>query len=219
VKTIFTGIIQELGIVQNLQVQQDAAKLSVRAKKILADVNLGDSIAVNGVCLTVVDFSRHHFTVDMMPETLRRTNLGQLKPGDPVNLEPALMLGGRLGGHLVSGHIDAVGKITAKYQESNAIIFRIAAPPAVMQYIIPKGSIAVDGISLTVATLEQDTFTVSVIPHTAAQTTLGKRKVNDLVNLENDLIGKYVARLLAGQREAENTGEVTLEMLSNYGFL
>lgn len=215
---MFTGIIQELGTVEKLLVQPEAAKLTVRAQKILADVQLGDSIAVNGVCLTVVDFSRYRFTVDIMPETLRRTNLGLLKQGDPVNLEPALRLGGRLGGHLVSGHIDDVGRITAKYKEGNAVIFSISAPPPVMRYLVPKGSIAIDGISLTVATLARDYFTVSVIPHTAAQTTLGQKNVNELVNLENDLIGKYVARLLAGQREAENPSGITLEKLNQYGF-
>lgn len=216
---IFTGIIQELGVVVKLQVRQDAARLTVGAEKVLAGVQLGDSIAVNGVCLTVVDFSERHFTVDIMPETLRRTNLAELKPGDIVNLEPALTLGARLGGHLVSGHIDDVGRIAARHQEGNAIILRISAPPAVMKYIIPKGSIAVDGISLTVTSLEKSAFTVSVIPHTAAQTNLGQRKVNDPVNLENDLIGKYVARLLAGQEEDEKNGDISLEMLTNYGFL
>lgn len=216
---MFTGIIEEQGIVRSLAVQQESARLTVSAQKVLEDVRLGDSIAVNGVCLTVVAFFAHEFTADMMPETLRKTNLAYLKPGDRVNLERALALGGRLGGHLVSGHVDGVGLITEKRPEGNAVIFRFQAPPGVIRYVVPKGSVAIDGISLTVADVRDDTFSVSVIPHTAAMTTLGVKKAGDKVNLENDMIGKYVDRLLTAYREDEKKSDISMEFLKASGFL
>lgn len=214
---MFTGIVEELGFVKSVSVRAESAKLGVTAAKVLTDVRLGDSIAVNGVCLTVVSFSAREFVADVMPETLRKTNLIQLKPGDPVNLERALALGGRLGGHLVSGHIDGTGRITERRTEGNAVIFRFSTSGDVLRYVIPKGSVAVDGISLTVADTGNDWFSVSVIPHTASQTTLGHKNIGDTVNLENDMIGKYVDRLLASQREDKQ--EISMDMLKANGFL
>ncbi|MCW3490889.1 riboflavin synthase [Dethiobacter alkaliphilus] len=216
---MFTGIVEELGTVKTLSVRGDAGKLSVKAKQVLTDVRLGDSIAVNGVCLTVTSFSAQEFVADVMPETLRKTNLLQLQGGDPVNLERALALGGRLGGHLVSGHVDGVGAIVEKRPEGNAVIYRISAPPEVLRYIIAKGSVAIDGISLTVADVSSDAFSVSVIPHTASVTTLGYKKEGDAVNLENDMIGKYVERLLSVHREDGQKTDISMELLKANGFL
>lgn len=216
---MFTGIVEELGFVKSLSVRGESAQLGITAVHVLTDVKLGDSIAVNGVCLTVVSFSAREFVADVMPETLRKTNLIQLKPGDPVNLERALALGGRLGGHLVSGHADGVGRITERRAEGNAVIFRFSTSPDVLRYIIPKGSVAVDGISLTVADTGTDWFSVSVIPHTASQTTLGSKNKGDMVNLENDMIGKYVDRLLASQRDEKQKEEISMELLKANGFL
>jgi riboflavin synthase len=215
---MFTGIIEELGKVKSLSVYSETAQLKVGAKKTLSDVRLGDSIAVNGICLTVVSFSNEEFTVDVMPETLRKTILNDLKAGRPLNLERAMMLGGRLGGHLVSGHVDGVGRIEKKRPEGNAVIFHITAPPEVLRFIVPKGSVAIDGISLTVADVTGDSFSVSVIPHTAAQTTLGSKAVGDIVNLENDMIGKYVDRLLHSYQDASKK-DINLEFLKANGFL
>ncbi|MDW7651912.1 MAG: riboflavin synthase [Bacillota bacterium] len=216
---MFTGIVEELGEVKALALQGDSAKLSVSAHKVLRDVRLGDSIAVNGVCLTVTSFSAREFTADVMPETFRKSNLFRLQSQDAVNLERALALGGRLGGHLVSGHVDGVGTITEKRIEGNAVIFRFSAPGDVLRYIIPKGSVAVDGISLTVADVGAETFSVSVIPHTASLTTLGSKGKGDPVNLENDMIGKYVERLLGIQRETEEKKDISMEFLKANGFL
>ncbi|MCR3922500.1 MAG: riboflavin synthase [Firmicutes bacterium] len=215
---MFTGIIEEVGIVKTLLVKREVARLSVAAREVLLDVRLGDSIAVNGVCLTVIAFLPHEFTVDVMPETFNKTNLRQLTAGDPVNLERALTLGGRLGGHLVSGHVDGVGRIIEKRNEGNAVVFHFTASSDVLQFIIAKGSVAIDGISLTVADVRDDSFSVSVIPHTTAITTLGKKKVGGSVNLENDLIGKYVARLLTGQQATKDKENISLTMLRENGF-
>ena len=189
----------------------------------LEDVHLGDSIAVNGVCLTVTDFTAGSFGVDVMAETLNRSNLGKLNPGEKVNLERALRLSDRLGGHLVSGHIDGVGTIIRDSQEDLARILEISAPPNVLRYTIEKGSIAVDGTSLTVVTVGERSFTVSLIPHTRGLTTLGHKKVGHTVNLEADLIGKYVERLLGASGrsgEADATrGGLSLEFLMENGFL
>ncbi len=215
---MFTGIVEEMGTVRALEVSGESARIKIVARKVMTDVRLGDSIAVNGVCLTVSSFSGHSFTADVMPETLRKTNLLYLKPGDQVNLERALALGGRLGGHLVSGHIDGTGKVREKYNEGNAIIFHFSAQPEVLRLLVPKGSVAVDGISLTVATVDRDTFSVSVIPHTALETTLGYRKTGDTVNLENDMIGKYVDRLLSACQEARHK-DISMDFLKATGFI
>lgn len=215
---MFTGIVEEMGTVRSLEVRSDSAKLRVAAAKVLADAKLGDSIAVNGVCLTVVSFAADGFVADVMPETLRKTNLGQLRPGDRVNLERALALGGRLGGHLVSGHVDGTGKILEKRSEGNAVVFTFDAPPDVMRLIVPKGSIAIDGISLTVAKVGAESFSVSIIPHTLAQTTLGTKNVGDLVNLECDMIGKYVDRLIHAY-QGNKPKELDMDFLKVNGFI
>jgi len=216
---MFTGIVEELGLVKLLSVRVDSAQLWLTAQSVLTDVRLGDSIAVNGVCLTVVSFSAREFAVDVMPETLRRSNLMELKPGDPVNLERALALGGRLGGHLVSGHVDGIGRIAERRLEGNAVLFRFSVPSEVLRYIIPKGSVAVDGISLTVTDMGLDWFSVSVIPHTVSHTTLGRKREGEKVNLENDPIGKYVERMLFSQRDEKQKEDISMDFLKANGFL
>jgi len=177
---------------------------------------LGDSIAVNGVCLTVTSFTSNQFTADVMHETLNRSSLGQLRIGGIVNLERAMSANGRFGGHIVAGHIDGVGRVTDIKKDDNAIWYTITCSPEIMRYIIEKGSIAIDGISLTVAALGKDYFKVSIIPHTAAQTTLSLRKPGDIVNLENDLIGKYVEKLI--QPYDKKDKGITYEFLAQHGF-
>ena len=184
---MFTGIVEEVGRVRFLRGGSKDGVLRIAAKRVLGDVRLGDSIAVNGVCLTVTDFDGGSFTADVMPETLRRSNLGMLRAGSPVNLERALVADGRFGGHIVSGHIDGMGTIASVRQE---------AAPSLLRLVVEKGSVALDGISLTVASVSDASFTVSVIPHTREQTTLASKGVGDKVNMENDVIGKYVERLL-----------------------
>lgn len=183
-------------------------------------MRLGDSIAVNGVCLTVTSFAEGYFTADVMAETIAKTNLKDLKPGSSVNLERALRLGDRLGGHMVSGHVDGVGVIAGLERHDIATLITVQAPPQVMKYIIKKGSVAIDGTSLTVVDFEQDKFRVSLIPHTAQATVLGSKKVGNSVNLESDILGKYIERLLQG-REEQPTRESKLSMdfLSANGFL
>ncbi len=216
---MFTGIIEEMGTVRALEVRSESALLKITAKKVLSDTRLGDSIAVNGVCLTVAAFSGQTFQADVMPETLRKTNLAALRPGSRVNLERALALGGRLGGHLVSGHIDGTGRVLEKRGEGNAIVFHFHAAPEVLRFIVPKGSIAVDGISLTVAAVGRDSFSVSVIPHTAAETTLGDRAAGNIVNLENDMIGKYVDHLLNSYQEMRQQKDISVDFLKANGFI
>lgn len=220
---MFTGIVEELGKVRSLTRGPKSARLVVEARRVLEDVHLGDSIAVNGVCLTVTDFSSSAFGVDVMSETLNRSSLGGLTPGEAVNLERALRLSDRLGGHLVSGHIDGVGTIIRDSQEDLARILEISAPPQVLRYTIEKGSIAVDGTSLTVVSVGERSFTVSLIPHTRGLTTLGHKKVGHTVNLEADLIGKYVERLMgvpgAPKAGEETRGGLSLEFLMEKGFL
>ncbi|MEW5762663.1 MAG: riboflavin synthase [Bacillota bacterium] len=213
---MFTGIVEALGTVRAVRVRPEGASLTVEAANIAPHIRVGDSIAVNGVCLTATAHTEHAFTADVMAETLAKTNLGVLRPGARVNLERALRLGDRLGGHLVTGHVDGVGRILARNPAGIATVFTIGAPPEVARYLIPKGSVAVDGISLTVIDAGPDRFTVSVIPHTAAVTTLGFKKPGDTVNLEADLIGKYVAHLLA--RGAGERG-ISLEFLAGHGFI
>ncbi len=202
---MFTGLVEELGKVRAVARGAKSVRLTVTAKAIMDGVKLGDSIAVNGTCLTVVEYGGDWFTADVMPETVERTALAGLKSGDAVNLERTLRVVDRLGGHIVSGHIDGVGTIKTKEANDNAVVVRIAAPAEVMRYIVAKGSIAVDGISLTVAAAGPDWFTVSLIPHTASVTTLGVKGVGAPVNLEADVIGKYVEKLL-GLTPADGAG-------------
>jgi riboflavin synthase len=211
---MFTGIIEELGKVKALTRGAGDARLTISASAALDGTMLGDSICVNGACLTVVEKGNGSFSADVAQETLKVTNLGDLRAGQQVNLERALQLSARVGGHLVTGHVDAVGRIREKRQEGNSWRVFIEAPEAALRYIIRKGSIAVDGISLTVADVDKAGFSVAMIPHTAKLTTLGSKTPGDGVNLETDIIGKYVERLLAGRVE----GGVNLELLRKAGF-
>jgi len=215
---MFTGIIEEMGTVKSLSIRGESARIQVAARKILADIRLGDSIALNGVCLTVTSFTPQGFSADVMPETLRKTGLQEMKPGEQVNLERALALGGRLGGHLVSGHIDGTGRIRDRRLEENAVVLWISAPPEIMRVIVSKGSVAVDGVSLTVADVTQDAFSVSLVPHTAELTTLGSRVPGETVNLENDLIGKYVERFMTINQELAKK-ELNMDFLKVNGFV
>lgn len=198
---MFTGIIEELGTVESLTLGRESAVLRVRGPQVLTDATPGASIAVNGVCLTVVDHDDESFSVDVMAETLRRSSLGALRPGSRVNLERAMAASGRLGGHIVQGHVDASGEIVAREPGDHWEVVTIALPDAVARYVVEKGSIAVDGISLTVASVAPGRFTVSLIPTTLALTTLGSARVGDPVNLEVDVLAKYVERLLAPAEE------------------
>lgn len=212
---MFTGIINEVGTLQGIQRGANSAVLTIGAKTILEDVKLGDSIAVNGVCLTVTSFTPSQFTADVMHETLNRSALGALRPGSAVNLERAMRADGRFDGHIVAGHIDGTGTIASIRRDDNAIRYTIRTIPAILRYIIEKGSIAIDGISLTVTEVTRENFSVSVIPHTAACTNLVQRRIGDTVNLENDCIGKYVERLLTTPNQQSN---ITLEFLAQNGF-
>ncbi len=211
---MFTGIIEEMGRVKALKHERGAARLTISASLVLGGTQLGDSICVNGVCLTVVERGSSEFSADVANETLKVTNLGGLQVGQTVNLERALQLSARIGGHLVTGHVDAVGRIREKRQEGNSWRVFIDAPEVVLRTIIKKGSVAVDGISLTVADVDTAGFSIAMIPHTAKLTTLGFKSAGDSVNLETDIIGKYVERLLAGRVE----GGVSLELLKKSGF-
>ena len=210
---MFTGIIEEMGTVRRLNQSPNRCELELSASKVLEGTQIGDSIAVNGVCLTVIRLGEEHFTADVMPETLRRSNLGQLKPGSKVNLERAMAANGRFGGHIVAGHIDGTGKILAMQPEGNAVLVTISVTPELLRYVVEKGSIAIDGISLTVAKVSHTDFTVSLIPHTGEETTLLKHRAGEIVNLETDIIGKYVEKLM----QPKSNG-VTMELLQQNGF-
>ena len=198
---MFTGIVEELGRVRSIVPNAGGARVVIEAAAVLDDATIGASIAVNGCCLTVVELSDGHWAADAVVETLARTNLGDLVPGDPVNLERPVRLADRLGGHLVQGHVDAAGTVRAREpQPDTSELFRFDAPDEVLRYVVHKGSITVDGISLTVAAVHDDGFQVAVIPHTLAVTTLGARVPGARVNLEVDLIAKYVERLLVSDR-------------------
>jgi len=214
---MFTGIIEELGKVTELNILPDSAQLTIEGAKVLEGTQIGDSIAVNGICLTVVRMQGKLFTVDVMAETLKKTNLKDCVRGTRVNLERALQLSTRLGGHLVSGHVDGVGTIHKITPVGIAKVFEITAPQELLRYILPKGSIAVDGISLTVVDLLPHSFTVSLIPHTRQETTLGFKGVGDMVNLETDIIGKYVARFL--EKTETPKKDLSLGFLAEHGFL
>lgn len=194
---MFTGIVEEVGTVASIRKGAHSCVLTVNASKVLEDVHLGDSIATNGVCLTVTSFTPNSFSADVMHETLNRSSLGALRSGSPVNLERAMLADGRFGGHIVSGHIDGTGTIASVDADDNAVWYRIETAPQVLRYIVEKGSIAIDGISLTVAKVDATSFSVSIIPHTRAQTNLAKKGPGSIVNLENDCVGKYVERLLS----------------------
>jgi len=217
---LFTGIVEELGIVRGLRLLPESGQLTLEGKKVLDGTQIGDSISVNGVCLTVIRQSEYEFTVDVMAETLAKTNLAELKSGGRVNLERALQLQTRLGGHLVSGHVDGVGNIRQITPWGIAKVYEINAPPSLLSYVLPKGSIAIDGISLTVIDVEADYFTVSLIPHTFDQTTLGFKGLGARVNLETDLIGKYVARFMGlNTSSTSKPKDLSLGFLAEHGFI
>lgn len=215
---MFTGIIEEVGRVKNIKSGGKSAVLTLEARIIFEDLKLGDSVAVNGVCLTAASIEKNTFTADVMHETIRRSSLGDLTVGSYVNLERAMAVDGRFGGHIVSGHIDGMGTIRSIQQDDNAIWYTVAAEGDLMKYIIPKGSIAIDGISLTVVDIEQESFRVSIIPHTAKETILSRKKAGDKVNLENDVIGKYVEKLLSHRQPVNNKSSITKEFLMENGF-
>ena len=215
---MFTGIVEELGTIRSIRRGAASAVLSIGAEAVLSDLRIGDSVAVNGVCLTATGVDGSGFTADVMHETLQRSSLGALGPGSRVNLERAMAADGRFGGHIVSGHIDGTGTITARRQDDNAVWYTVSASPALLRYIVEKGSVAIDGISLTVASVEADRFSVSVIPHTAAVTLLGAKGPGDVVNLETDIIGKYVERLLRPADTPAARSGISLEFLAENGF-
>lgn len=215
---MFTGIIEETGTVERIQKGRYSAVLSIRAKKVLEDAKIGDSIAVNGVCLTVTELLSGCFCADVMHETVERSALIRLKSGCHVNLERAMPANGRFGGHIVAGHVDGVGTVAGIRRDDTAVWYEVQAPPQVMRYIVEKGSVAVDGISLTVARTGKDFFSVSAIPHTVAHTVLKERREGDLVNLETDMIGKYVEKLLEPAVSPRTESAITEEFLSRYGF-
>jgi len=205
---VFTGIIEEVGRV----ISAGAGELIIAARDVIAGMKHGASIAVNGVCLTVTDFDQNSFSVKVMPETLRRTNLGLLYAGDRVNLERALPLDGRLGGHLVQGHVDATGRVTSVTGEGEAMLIRFDAPPEVTGYLVEKGFIAVDGVSLTIVTKDSSSFGVSVVDYTRQHTNLGSRRAGDVVNLEVDIIAKYVKQF------SQAYPDITIDFLREHGF-
>ena len=210
---MFTGIIEEVGRIRAIERQAVSARLTVAASKVLSDVHLGDSIAVNGVCLTVTSFGRDYFCADVMHETLNRSSLGALGVKSPVNLERAMLAGGRFG-----GHIDGTGTIRDVRRDGNAVWYTIQAPEPILRLIVEKGSIAIDGISLTVARVDHVSFSVSIIPHTLQETALAFKMAGDIVNLENDCIGKYVAKLMGVEEEDKAGKGMTREFLQRYGF-
>ncbi len=219
---MFTGIIEGLGTVREARTGQGVS-LTVQADFELADARIGDSIAVSGACLTVVRLSGKIFTADVSPETCEKTSLGRARPGDRVNLERALTLSGRLDGHLVTGHVDGLGAVKSIRTEENALVFTFSAPPELTRLMVAKGSVAVDGVSLTINTCDENGFSVSVIPHTARITSLGGKKPGDPVNLETDVIGKYVEKFLlnAPAKKAPEHGSqaIDMEFLAKKGFL
>ncbi len=216
---MFTGLIEEIGIIEAIVNGEKSLKLSIKAKKILENTKIGDSISTNGVCLTVTDFTKNLFTVDVMPETMRKTNLGKLKNGSCVNLERALKVSDRLGGHIVSGHIDGTGRIKEYKDEDNATWVTVETKRDIIKYIIPKGSISIDGTSLTVVDVFDNSFRVSLIPITKKETILLTKKIGDEVNLECDIVGKYIERFLKFEDNKNNKETIDMKFLMENGFL
>lgn len=221
---MFTGLVEEVGHLRHVKGTGQSLYLTISASKVLSDIHIGDSIAVNGVCLTVTAYTANSFTADVMPETFRKTTLHQLKSGDKLNLERAMSAQGRFGGHIVQGHIDGVGRIKAKTPEGNAIVFVIEPLDSkLLKYVVSKGSITIDGISLTVVHTQEQQLTVSIIPHTMSETVLLDRGVGDMVNLECDILGKYVERLMLFQTEetaaARPGSKLSTSYLAEHGFI
>ena len=224
---MFTGIVEEVGKIIDIRLGARSSSLVIEGKIIVHDVQVGDSIAVNGVCLTAVTVTSNTFSADVMSETLSKSSLGTLQKGSRVNLERAMAANGRFGGHIVSGHIDGTGVIERIQRDDNAIWYSISAQKQLMRYIVEKGSIAIDGISLTVAKIDNEAFSVSIIPHTQKETILSTKKVGDIVNLENDVIGKYIDKLINSngnnkdkgiEHKNEQLNTITKEFLVNAGF-
>ncbi|MCK4679119.1 MAG: riboflavin synthase [Bacteroidales bacterium] len=209
---MFTGLIEEIGTIVSIKRGSMSSKITIAANLILTDVKPGDSICTDGVCLTVIDFDKRHFTVDVMAETIRRTTFQNLQPGNKVNLERALKVGDRLGGHMVTGHVDGTGVISQMEKEDNSVWVTIEADARLLRYVIQKGSIATDGISLTVAYVDERCFKISIIPHTGAKTTLLEKKCGDHVNLETDMTGKYM------EKTQRNSTNIDMNFLREHGF-
>lgn len=217
---MFTGLVEEIGEILKVSKGRNSSKVCIKAESLLDGVKLGDSIAVNGTCVTVVDLKKDSFTVDIMAETLRMSSLKDLKIGSKVNLERALRLGDRLGGHIVSGHIDGTGKIVDVREEDISTWIDIEASSDLLRYIVRKGSVTIDGVSLTVAELNKNCFSVSLIPHTKMETILDYKKIGDLVNIECDLIGKYVEKMVLNpKKEQEKSSSIDVLKLKEYGFM
>lgn len=216
---MFTGIIEELGTVKKMKhASEQSVDMTIGSTKVLEDVHVGDSISVNGICLTVTHFSSNDFQVDVMPETIKSTSLNALTEGSKVNLERSMSANGRFGGHFVSGHVDGTGKITRKQKQENAIYYDIEIPEELTKYFLLKGSVAVDGISLTIFNVDQNTFTISLIPHTVSETILGAKKQGDIVNIECDMLAKHVQNLLNNQLGSQKEG-INQAFLKNNGFM
>lgn len=215
---MFTGIIEETGILSEKKQGTVSAQVKIRCKKVLEGTKVGDSIAVNGICLTVTSLAQNGFCADVMAETMRRSSLSELAVPGVVNLERAMAADGRFGGHIVSGHIDGTGQITAICEEENAVWYTIRAEEALLRYIVEKGSVAVDGISLTVAKVTAQDFQVSVIPHTRQETSLTEKVVGSTVNIECDVVGKYVERFLLGTKKQEPQSKISEDFLKEHGF-
>ena len=215
---MFTGIVEEIGAIRQVNYGVHSGELIIAARKVLEGTQIGDSIAVNGICLTVTKIFSQSFSVDVMHETLSRTALARLNVGSRVNLERALPVDGRFGGHIVSGHIDGIGEIIKIQRDDNAIWYIIQTTAEILRYVVEKGSVTLDGISLTVAKVESDRFSVSAIPHTVAATILGDRRQGDLVNLETDIIGKYVEKLLRSPIDKQEKQGISRDFLLQHGF-
>lgn len=216
---LFTGIVEEIGTVDRMVQQGEAIVLTIQAQRILGDVHLGDSISVNGVCLTVTSFTNNKFTVDIMPETVRATSLQTLKKGSHVNLERAMAANGRFGGHFVSGHVDGIGKIMKKNRVSNAVYYEIEVPDDLRRFILLKGSICVDGTSLTVFGTTNQSFTISLIPHTMTETILGEKGIGDIVNLECDMLAKYIEQFVMLREKEAKSSSMSESFLRENGYL
>jgi len=218
---MFTGLIEEIGIISSIDKGKNSYQFGITAQKVLEETTIGDSICTNGACLTVTKINSHSFSVDVMSETVAMTNFSDFKIGSKVNLERALKLSDRLGGHLLTGHIDGTGKIISIYKDDIAWRIKVESSKEIISKILDKGSIAIDGISLTVVRVLEESFEVSIIPHTASKTTLLNRKINDTVNLETDMIGKYVFKFLSASKKKEENHDKKIDMsfLGENGFL
>lgn len=215
---MFTGIVEEIGTIRSVTKDSKRFVLDIGCSKVLEGTKEGDSIAVNGVCLTVTTLHMGGFTADVMPETAHRSNISRMSGGTRVNLERAMAADGRFGGHIVSGHVDGMGTVRQVEEDANAVWYTVEAAPELLRYIVEKGSITIDGISLTVAYVDDECFKVSIIPHTRAVTILGARKPGDIVNLENDIIGKYVEKLMKPMETKKTDSGITEAFLLENGF-